>query len=429
MARPLDVLLYGASGFTGRLVAAYLARHAPTLRIGLAGRCADRLRAARVAASNCSALPEWGAELHVASAEDELALRALAARASVVISTAGPFSACGTPLVRACLHARTDYVDINGEVPWMKQLVEELDEEAREAGVRIVPSCGYTVPSDLGTWLTVQSIRERYGCATRSVSGLIQFNGRLSGGTMATGLLLDRASAAEQAQRKDPFVLGGAPAGGEVRAEDRDSDEAVFDSVSRCWTAPFWMATISSRVVRRSHELFRQQDGIGYGAEFSYSERALARDESVAKNMASEMPSPERRERLIARGKLPSPGQGPSAEVRAKSWFRLLLLGRSEDGRWMATHLLGGDPGYDETSKFVSEAAILLASRRTNPSLVRRGGNGGVLTPASALGQPFVNALAERGINFQQFPAANNEEVADVVQTLINQNGAERHRA
>eukprot|EP00966_Prymnesium_polylepis_P280299 6476678-Prymnesium_polylepis.1 len=226
----------------------------------------------------------------------------MAARSQVVLSTAGPFSVCGTPLVRACVRERTDYVDINGEVPWMRRLVDEFDEEANRAGVHVVPSCGYTVPSDLGAFWTARLIGEQLGQRARSVSGLMQFNGRLSGGTMATGLLLDTASEAEQAQRKDPFLLGGAPPGGVPRAEDWDADSAALDDAVGCWTAPFWMAAISSRVVRRSHELFRQSDGGGdhhaYATAFGYAERALAKDEAVARNMASSLlPPPEKRER------------------------------------------------------------------------------------------------------------------------------------
>lgn len=199
MGRPLQLVLYGASGFTGRLVASYLARTSPSLRLGLAGRSLPKLIDARHQASqHAGAHRAWDPELLVARTEEEAEIRELASRTDVLLSTAGPFSACGTPLVRACLDAKTDYIDINGEVPWMRRLVDEFDEEARRDGVRIVPSCGYTVPSDLGAWLTVRAVREHYGCGTRFVRGWMQFNGRLSGGTMATGLLLDRAKEEEQ---------------------------------------------------------------------------------------------------------------------------------------------------------------------------------------------------------------------------------------
>ena len=158
-ARDLSVVLYGASGFTGRLVAHYLAARGGTGRIGLAGRCRQKLEA--VAAETARA--GWEPDVLVAEADDHAALSALAARTRVVLSTAGPYALCGTPLVSACLAAGTDYVDINGEVPWMRSLVDRFDAEAARADVRIVPSCGYSVPSDLGTLATVQAMRRRFG--------------------------------------------------------------------------------------------------------------------------------------------------------------------------------------------------------------------------------------------------------------------------
>jgi len=348
-ARDLSVVLYGASGFTGRLVAHYLAARGGTGRIGLAGRCRQKLEA--VAAETARA--GWEPDVLVAEADDHAALSALAARTRVVLSTAGPYALCGTPLVAACLAAGTDYVDINGEVPRMRGLVDRFDADAARADVRIVPSCGYSVPSDLGTLAAVQAMRRRFGEEARSVQSFMHFNGRLSGGTMATGILLDEATDAVQAARRDPFLLGGAPPGG-ARPEDADPCGASYEPALDAWCAPFWMSAIDSRVVRRSHQLFREAQptasgepaggavgghgcndlgGRGYGRDFGYRERAVARDEAVARGLAAPMAEVERRKRLIARGKLPAPGQGPSAEVRARSWFRLFLLGASESGR------------------------------------------------------------------------------------------------
>ena len=163
--RDLSVVLYGASGFTGRLVAHYLAARGGVGRIGLAGRSRQKLEA--VAAE--TARPGWEPDVLVAEADDHAALSALAARTRVVLSTAGPYALCGTPLVAACLAAGTDYVDINGEVPWMRSLIDRFDSEAARADVRIVPSCGYTVPSDLGTLATVQAMQRRFGEDVRSV--------------------------------------------------------------------------------------------------------------------------------------------------------------------------------------------------------------------------------------------------------------------
>ena len=407
--RDLSVVVYGATGFTGRLIASYLATRGGVGRIGLAGRRREALEA--VAAE--TARPGWEPEVLVAAADDEAALSALAARARVVISAAGPYTLCGTPLVAACVASGTDYVDINGEVPWVRGLIDRFDAEAARSDVRIVPCCGYSVPTDLGTLATVEALRRRHGEDARSVHSFMFFNGRLSGGTMATGIVLDTAAEEVQAQRRDPFLLGGAPPGG-ARPEDDEPSGAQFEERLGVWTAPFWMSSIDSRVVRRSHALFREQQQQqppppppqgavgGYGAQFGFRECALARDEGVARGMAAPMAAVERRQKMIARGKLPGPGEGPSAEVRARSWFRLFLLGESEGGRRLLTSVGGGDPGYDVTSKAVAEAALLLAHRREELPHRRRfgahGGAGGVLTPAFALGLPLLDELTSRGI-------------------------------
>ena len=192
--RELDVVLYGASGFTGRLIAHYLARNGVGSRVGLAGRSRDKLDAVReeVAAH----APAWDPPLLVCDAFDDEGLRALAARTRVVISAAGPYTACGTPLVAACVAASTDYVDINGETPWVADVIRRFDAEAIERGALIVPNCGYSIPSDLGAYFTATTLAERHGRPARRIRALMQFNGKLSGGTLSTGLLLDGASEA-----------------------------------------------------------------------------------------------------------------------------------------------------------------------------------------------------------------------------------------
>lgn len=289
----------------------------------------------------------------------------------------------------------------------------------------------------------------------------MQFNGRLSGGTMATGILLDSAGDAIQSVRRDPYVLGGAPAvaeasvagarglgGGEGGAVDADPTTEEYDDDLGLWTAPFWMADIDSRVVRRTSSLFREAAAAaterkstgavcstatqsstahGYGPHFAYRERALAADEGVARNLAaSRLPPVEKRKKFVARGKLPSPGQGPSVEVRAKSWFRLFFWAErgatGEDGNaggaagvdGVLTSVEGGDPGYEETSKMVAEAALLMAMRRDELPWHRRegGGVGGVVTPAFGIGQPLIASLRNRGLRFveHQLPDSPSEE-------------------
>jgi len=438
--RDFDIVLYGASGFTGRLVARHLARHGGGgLRVALAGRTAERLRAARDEASVdlAASAASWDPPLIACGADDVDALFALASRTRVVISTAGPFSLCGTPLVGACAAAGTHYVDINGETPWVRGLIDRFDVTAAESGAIIVPNCGYTVPSDLAAHHAAQLLAERHGRPASRVHTLVQFNGRLSGGTMATGILLDESDADVQAARRDPFLLGGAPAGG-GRPEDADPSEAEYDAVLGVWTAPFWMAEISSRVVRRSSSLFREAAASPsyYADEFHYREAALAKDEGVARNLATPTPPPELRQRLIDRGKLHAPGGGPSAEVRARSWFRNFVVAEAADAvgaaaggggacASMLTSVRGGDPGYDETSKMVAEAALLLARGRDALPLQPRanGRVGGIVTPAFALGAPLREALHARGIQFTVHSPHEGRTVGEELRRLAEEPG------
>ena len=460
MRRTHDIVLYGASGFTGRLVARYLAKNGGSgLRIALAGRNTDRLRLVRDEAAAASGSGSWDPPLVACSSDDHEGLLALAASTSVVISTAGPFSLCGTPLVGACAASATDYVDINGETPWVRSLIDRFDGMAAENGARIVPNCGYTVPSDLAAHHAAQLLAERHGLPASRVRSLVQFNGRLSGGTLLTGILLDEASASVQAARRDPFLLGGSPVGG-ARPEDADPTAAEYDASLGVWTAPFWMADISSRIVRRSSALFQEaaaSTGTGansstangaaprcyYADDFHFRERALAKDESVARNLAMPTPPPETRQRLIERGKLPTPGHGPSAEVRERSWFRNFVVceaayvgersggsgGGSGSGGGggaplVLTSVRGGDPGYEETSKMVAEAALLLTRWRDAPpdtprQGLRMGGRvGGVLTPAFAFGEGLRTVLHERGVEFVEHVPPEGSTVGDELRRL-----------
>ena len=292
----------------------------------------------------------------------------------------------------------------------------------------------YTVLADLGTHHAATRLQALHGQPLASMRTLMQFNGRLSGGTMATGILLDNADASTQAIRRDPFALGGAPpAGSEGASSHADPISAEYDNDLGCWTAPFWMADIDSRVVRRSSGLFRQAASSPFADAFCYRERALAADESVAINMAKSVNPPvEKREMMVKRGRLPSPGQGPSEEVRAKSWFRLFYWAEAADTSALLTSVEGGDPGYEETSKMVSEAAILLATRRDElpaARMTRRlangaSGHGGMLTPAFALGGALVDALDVRGLSFEEHAVVDAGAMREAAAQALREHAA-----
>jgi len=280
-------------------------------------------------------------------------------------------------------------------------------------GQEETPATAHSPPAASPSAAEVEAMRRRFGEDARSVRSFMHFNGRLSGGTLATGIALDRLPASVQVERRDPFLLGGAPSGG-PRPEDADPAAARYEAALGAWSAPFWMASISTRVVRRSFGLLRETAlDEPYAVDFAYREAALARDEGVARNLATPMAPPEQRQRLIDRGRLPGPGEGPSAEARASSWFRSYFLGESTDGRRLLTSISGGDPGYEETSKIVGEAALLLALE--HDALPASGACGGVLTPAVALGGALLDRLDGCGLRF----AVRGTDLADDLPRMV----------
>ena len=411
-ARDFDVAVYGATGFTGRLVSRYLVRRAGAYaRIALAGRSVERLE--RLRSQIASELPlDNQPSVVVADAADDDSLRALASRSRAVVSVVGPYARLGTPLVQACVACGAHYVDINGETPWVRGVIDDLHGAAMSPACESCPTAG-TPCSPTSACYSPYALSAAPWTPARAVSSLVHFNGRLSGGTLATGIALDRLPASVQVERRDPFLLGGAPSGG-PRPEDADPAAARYEAALGAWSAPFWMASISTRVVRRSFGLLRETAlDEPYAVDFAYREAALARDEGVARNLATPMAPPEQRQRLIDRGRLPGPGEGPSAEARASSWFRSYFLGESTDGRRLITSISGGAPGYEETSKIVGEAALLLALE--HDALPASGACGGVLTPAVALGGALLDRLDGCGLRF----AVRGTDLADDLPRMV----------
>ncbi len=382
--RAYDLVIYGATGFTGQLVAEYLARHAGTrsaeepLRWALAGRSREKLR--RVA----DALPE-GADVGLieADAGDGRSLEAMAAQARVLVTTVGPYAQLGEPLVKACLAAGTDYLDITGEPAFVDQLIERYDAEARDAGVLIINCCGFdSIPADLGTLFTVQQLPDG---APKSVRAYVKTRGTPSGGTWASliGALADGI----------PKKAGsrGSGAGGTKRSGPKRKNMHREPLVGG-WSLP--MPVIDPLVVKRSSRAHP-----AYGEGFRYAQYlrlgSLAQVASlmggIAGLFALSQTAPTRRWLLSRR---PS-GAGPSEEERAKGFFALTFIGESA-GKQVVTRVSGGDPGYDETSKMLSESALLVASARDTLPI-----KGGVVTPAAAMGEALIERLQAVGIQFE----------------------------
>jgi short subunit dehydrogenase-like uncharacterized protein len=382
--REFDVVLFGATGFTGGLTADYLAGAVPDgCRWALAGRNQAKLAAVRerLAAEH----PEL-ADLPLlhADATDPASLADVAGRARVVISTVGPYVEHGEPLVAACAEAGTDYVDLTGEPEFVDTVYVRHHRRAVETGARIVHACGFdSVPHDLGVLFTVQQLPE--GVPLR-VRGMVRSNATLSGGTFASALgAFSRARQMKQAhaarRKVEPRVEGR-----RVRTVAR---RPHHDAEAGYWLVP--LPTIDPFVVRRSAAALER-----YGPDFTYSHYAAAKKLpsvvggiGLVGGLAAAAQVPPLRRFLM--GRLPQ-GQGPSEERRARSYFSVRFIGEG-GGRTVHTEVRGGDPGYTETAKMLAESALCLAFD-DNPD------TSGQVTTAVAMGQNLLDRLVKAGLQF-----------------------------
>jgi short subunit dehydrogenase-like uncharacterized protein len=402
--RDLDIVVYGATGFVGRLVAEYLAGAAPEgVRIGLAGRSADKLAAVR--AELPAAAADW--PVIVADAADKQALSELAQRTTAVATTVGPYAKYGIPLVAACAEAGTHYADLTGEVLFVRQCADEFDEVARATGARIVNACGFdSIPSDLGV-LTTYLAAERAGAGTLGDTRFVMraVKGGFSGGTIDS-LRNQLDVAADDPAAKgllgDPFALSpdrDAEPPRERGARDNDILGIGYDSKLGGWTGPFVMASYNTRIVRRSNALL----GWEYGPDFHYQEVTGFGSTPLGPVLAGGMAvglaglvagmrfGPARA--LLDRV-LPAPGEGPSEDTRRNGYFRAEIYANTETGRRVRTIVAAkGDPGYAATSVMLGESALCLAL----DDLPHRAG---VVTPAVAMGEVLVKRLRAAGFTF-----------------------------
>lgn len=335
----------------------------------------------------------------VADATDRAACDALAASTRVIASTAGPFVKYGDALVDACVAHGTHWCDITGETPWIRGLIDRHHEAAAASGARIVPACGFdSVPSDLGAYVAVKWIRDEWGQPTGSVLGAFSAHGGLNGGTFAT--MLELGSAKEMG---DPALLSPEA----WRARERKAAPADFPSVR--WDAdlerfvgPFFMATTNTRVVRRSRALWTDA-GLPYGEAFTYQEVMESRGRGLPYMLAIGLPLVYLAlstgvGRALAQRLGPKPGEGPSAEVLANGFFRARLVATAGDGRKALAVVEDKlDPGNGATVKMLGETALALAAGEGNPQ-------GGVLTPATALGDVLVDRLRRAGMTITVGP-------------------------
>ena len=382
-----DIVVYGATGFTGQLVAEYLAsRYAgkADLKWAMAGRSLDKLASVRDAIGAPA-----DTVLIAADAGDPVSLKAMIDQTRSVLTTVGPYQLYGSELVAACAASGTDYFDLCGEPVWMRQMIDAHQAAAQSSGARIVFSCGFdSLPFELGVLFLQQTAKKVLGAPVSRVKGRVRnMKGTFSGGTAASIKATFAAAAKDLslvAMLKNPFVL----TPGFEGPKQPPGNKPLFDEDLGMWTAPFVMATINTRNVHRSNLLM----GFPYGKDFVYDEMVLTgpgeKGEANAKLVVAanmEMGGPGG----------PKPGEGPSKEQRDNGLYDLLFVGLAEGGRQVRVAVRGDrDPGYGSTSKMISECAICLL--RDTPEVP-----GGIWTPGAAMGDRLIKRLVDHaGLTF-----------------------------
>ena len=392
MEKDIDIIIYGATGFTGKLCVKYFQSLNTTVTWAMAGRNLIKLQ--KVADDHQAKV-----EILLADSDDESALDNLTSRARVILSTTGPFHRYGSKLVASCIKNHAHYVDITGENFWVKGLIEKHHAEASAKGIRIIPSCGFdSIPSDLGAFFSAQAI----GKPIKRIESFHSYKGGASGGTLETMFSMGELDLGDDLT--NPFLLN---------PEDSYSDEQMQLSSDRvgiakkseinAWSGPFIMATANTRVVRRTEALLalRQES---YGPDFTYQEHAFHKSWwSAAKSLVLTglsvliLLSPLKR---LVKPFLPKPGEGPSETVQENGWFDCKFIVEANDGTKSVFNMNGkGDPGYKVTSKLVSECALCLIEDQD--TLPGGGEYGGILTSASGLGESLIARLKRVGINFK----------------------------
>lgn len=383
--RELDIVVYGATGFTGRLVAEYLNNTYGVnqdVNWAMAGRSLDKLVLVRDEMGIDLAVP-----LIVADGSDLQSINSMVDRASVVLTTVGPYQLYGNELVAACAERGTDYVDLCGEPAWMHKMIADHSAAAEKSGARIIFSCGFdSIPFDLGVLFLQNYAKETLGSAVSRVKGRVRsMKGTFSGGTLASFRATMAAAGKDRnliGVLRNPFSL----TPGFEGADQPLGNKPEFDTSINSWVAPFVMASINTKNIHRSNMLM----GHLYGEDFVYDEMLVTgsgdRGEAVAKAVAEDnsMANDPRK-----------PGEGPSKEERETGFYDVLVVGEHSDGRSVRISVKGDkDPGYGSTSKMIAESAVCLVK---NPDLA----SGGIWTPAPAMGEKLIERLeAHAGLTF-----------------------------
>ena len=405
--RPYQLVLWGASGFTGRLVTKHLCEAAGEdreFRWALAGRDTDKLHKLRMdLGPDAAELP-----IVIADSLDAASMADLARSADVVCSTVGPYARYGSHLVAACAAEGTHYCDITGEPQWIRRMIDECEDVARNSGARLVHCCGFdSIPSDLGCLLMNRAMAAAEGGPCEEIKFRVRaMRGGISGGTIASVLNLIEQARDDRALRRllaDPYALN--PDGEHLGPDGPDQRKAEWDGDFDSWTAPFLMAPVNTRIVRRSNALL----DYAYGRSFKYSEAMLTgsglRGRTTGVLMAGAFNgfvgamalAPTRA--LLKALVLPKPGEGPSRERRNNGFFDIRLYGRRGKTELRGAVTADSDPGYGATSRMLAESALCLALDGEQLPV-----GGGSWTPATALGTRLRHRLENAEIMTFQIP-------------------------
>jgi short subunit dehydrogenase-like uncharacterized protein len=374
-----DIIVYGASGFTGRLVAEYLTERG-IKRWAMAGRSLEKLAEVRDLIGAPADTP-----LVAADSDDAIAVKAMCERTRVMLTTVGPYQLYGNKLVAACAETGTDYVDLCGEPAWMRDMIDAHDETAKKSGARITFSCGFdSIPFDLGVWFLQAEAVKKYGKPAPRVKGRVRkMQGGASGGTIAS------LTATMKAAAKNPKIIGLLKSSFALTPGFEGPSQPSglipeYDRATGTWTAPFVMAPINTKNVHRSNFLL----GHAWGSDLVYDEMLVTTIGDAGKAMAEAIAKAN----PFGDSKL-APGEGPSKEERDNGFYDVLFVGEYPDGSEIRASVTGDrDPGYGSTSKMIAESALTLLETDTP---------GGVVTPGGIMAEPLLKRLeAHAGLRF-----------------------------
>ena len=383
--REFDVIVFGASGYTGKLVAEYMGKeygNDESIRWAIAGRNKGKLSSVKKDLN----LNESVSIIEVDSTNKD-SLDSMTSSAKCILTTVGPYQLYGSSLVQSCSENGTDYVDLTGEPGWMYEMINAHQDTAKNSGARIVFSCGFdSIPFDLGVYFVQQAAQEKYGKPAKHVRGRVKaMNGEFSGGTIAS-LGATMATLKENPELiqvlSNPFSL---TEGFEGPAQLDDS-KVLLDEKLNMWVAPFVMAPINTKNIHRSNALL----GHAYGEDFCYDEMMIAGEGEEGKQIADAMNSSN----PMGGDNLPQPGEGPSKESREQGNYDVLFFADFDEGSIDARVTGDMDPGYGSTSKMIAESALCLVQECEDLS-------GGMYTPAPAMGEKLIKRLTKNaGLTF-----------------------------